>query len=330
MVSMFRQKSPGNIVTLLFFGLLIKMPLFLHPRQIIATQNDEDLYHWLIKGITPAGGSNALLCSLLSFVLLYTQALMINYLINEYRLIAKPTFLPAMAYLLITSLLPEWNYLSSTLVSATLIIWSLIKLFRLYNMAAAQAQIYNIGLLTGISSYIYFPSACFIICIILGLVILKPFRLNEVVLFLLGCLTPYYFVAAYLFLTGRLSFPAFFPHISVQVPKVGNSIWLAVSTVFLAVPFLAGGYFIQAHLPKMLIQVRKAWSIVLLYLLLSFFIPFVNTTSLFSNWILLAMPFACFHASAYYYPAKKWVPNALFYLTAGYVFYLQYGTKLWQ
>jgi hypothetical protein len=254
---------------------------------------------------------------------------MINYLINEYRLITRPTFLPAMAYLLITSLLPQWNYLSSPLIAATFFIWSFIKLFRLYNLEAAQAQIYNIGLLTGISSYFYFPSACFIICVVLGLTIFKPFRLNEVVLFLLGCLTPYYFTAAFLFLKGTLSVTTFFPHISVQVPKIGSNIWLAVSTVFLVVPFLAGGYFIQAHLGKMLIQVRKAWSVLLLYLLLSFFIPFVNSNSVFSNWVLIAMPFACFHASAYFYPSKRWIPNALFFSTAGYILYLQYGTKLW-
>jgi hypothetical protein len=326
---MFRQKSPGNIIVLLIFGLLLKLPLFLYPKQITATENDEDYYHWLLAGINSLGTNNAFICSLLSFFLLYVQALMINYLINEFRLITKQTYLPAMAYLLITTLLPEWNFLSSPLVASTFIIWIFIKLFRLHNMTNARGQIFNIGLLLGISSYIYFPSAVFLICILLGLIVIKPFRPNEVFLFLMGCLTPYYFLGTYLFLIDKLSFANFFPHVSVRVLHIKGTIWLAASTLLLAIPFLLGGYFIQTYLHKMLIQVRKAWSVLLLYLLLAFFVPFINSNSSFSNWILVAAPFACFHASTYYYPEKRWMPNTLFFLTTGYILYLQYGTKLW-
>lgn len=330
MISMFRQKSPGNIIVLLFFGILLKLPVFSHPKQILATQNDEDFYQWLLQYINSLSSNNAVICALLSFLLLYIQALMVNYLVHEYRLLQKQTFLPAMAYLLLTSLLPEWNYLSSPLITTTFIIWILIKLFSLYNTASAKGSIYNIGLLVGISSYFYFPSASFLLCAMLGLIILKPFRLNEVVLILMGCLTPYYFIGAWLFLKGQLSFNSFFPHISVRVPEVKSTLWLAITILLLTIPFLTGGFFVQTHLHKMLIQVRKCWSILLLFLLLAFFVPFVNSNSSFSNWILLAVPFASFHASTYYFAAKRWLPNALFYLTVGYVLYLQYGTALWK
>lgn len=327
---MFRQKSPGNLIVLLFLALFLKLPLFLWPKKITATQNDEDFFHWVINWISSPGTGNGFISSFIAFALLYIQALMVNYLVNEYRLMPRPTYLPAMAYLLITSLLPEWSFLSAPMVATTFIIWLFIKLFRLYNVENARGAIFNIGLLLGISSYFYFPSACFLLCILLGMVVLKPFRLNEVVLLLVGCLTPYYFMAAVLFLQDRLSMATFFPHLSFRIPTIKSNLWLAISILLLAVPFLAGGFFVQAHLHKMLIQVRKAWSVLLFYLLLAFFIPFVNSNSSFSNWILLAVPFACFHASTYYYPAKKWIPNLLLLVTAGYVLYQQYGTGLWR
>src|SRR5437762_10520199 len=102
------------------------MPLFLYPKNIVATINDGRLYHSFISSL-PA--NNAVFCSIFSFILLYIQAMMLNYMVNEYRLIAKQTYLPAMSYLLITSLLPEWNYLSSPLIANTLIIWMFLKLF---------------------------------------------------------------------------------------------------------------------------------------------------------------------------------------------------------
>ncbi|MGZ3951007.1 MAG: hypothetical protein ACXVBZ_06400, partial [Flavisolibacter sp.] len=180
MIAIFRQKSPGNIIVLMLFGLLLKLPLFLYPKAVISSPNDGRLYQWLLS-VIPQG--NPVNYSVIAFLLLYTQALMINYMVNEYRMIVKATYLPAMAYVLITSLLPEWNSLSSPMLANSFIVWMFIYLFSLYNSANAKAQLYNIGIIAGITSYIYFPSAAFVICILVGMMILKPFRLNEIVLF---------------------------------------------------------------------------------------------------------------------------------------------------
>ena len=330
MISLFRQKTPGNVIVLLFFGFLLKAPLFLYPKTPIATENDEDLYHALVKLISTAGPGSAFLASVIAFLLLYVQALMINYFMNAFRMTGKPSYLPGMAYLLITTLLPEWSFLSSPLVATTFILWVIIILFNLYNAQEAKGSVFNMGLLLGISSYIYFPSASFLLCFLLGIMVLKPFRLNEVVLFFMGCLTPYYFYGTFLFLKGNLNFQNFVPHVSVDVPDVKSSLWLAIGTLFLTIPFLAGGFFVQSQLHKMLIQVRKNWSIILFYLILAFFVPFINTYTSFSNWILVAAPFACFHTATYFYPARKWLPNLLFFMTIGYILYLQYGTVLWR
>jgi len=258
-IAIFKQKSPGNVVITLLFGLLLKLPLFLYPKNIVASSIDGRLYQWFISILPP---NSSMVYSVIAFSLLYTQALMINYMVNEYRMIVKATYLPAMAYLLITSLMPEWNYLSSPMLANSFIIWMFIYLFRLYNSNNAKAQVYNIGLITGMTSYIYFPSVAFVLCVLLGLMILKPFRLNEIVLFFLGCLTPYYFHAVYLFLFGELSLRNFFPQISVRIPLLKNSIWLAGSILLLTVPFLVGGYFVQANLRRMLIQVRKTRALI--------------------------------------------------------------------
>jgi len=313
----------------LIFGLLLKMPLFLYPKAIQATTNDADFYHAFVQWIRSAGAGSAALFSLLSFVLMYIQALIINYFINSFRMISKPTYLPAMTYLLITTLLPEWNFLSSPLMATTLVLWALVILFRLYNVQVARGAIFNMGLLLGLGSCFYFPVAAFLLSFLLGMMILKPFRVNEIILFLLGALTPYYFYGTYLFLTNQLSFSKFLPRVWVNVPVVQSNVWLAVSTVLLAIPFLVGGFYVQSHLHKMLIQVRKNWSILLFYLVLAFFVPFINTHSSFSNWVLIAAPFACFHAAAYFYLPKKWIANFLFFLTTGFIIYLEYGTSLW-
>jgi hypothetical protein len=329
-IGLFKQKTPANLIILLIFGLLLKMPLFLSPKLIEATAQDGRLYHIFLNFFTTPGKSNAVVCSAIAFMLLYGQALLINYLVNEQRMTSRQTFLPAMAYLLITSLLPEWNYLSAALVANTLIIWSFIKVFKLYNASVVSGAIFNIGLLLGISSFLYFPSVAFLICILLGLMILRPFKFKEFVLLVLGILTPYYFYIVYLFLNDKLVVANILPRLSVQIPVLTSDIWIAVAIVFLGAPFLMGGYFIQTHLRKMLIQARKNWSILLLYLFLSLLIPFMNSTASLHNWIIVAAPFAAFHTSAYLYPKRNALPAIIFFLTVAFVLFQQYGMRLWK
>jgi hypothetical protein len=329
-IGIFRQKSPANIVLLLILGLLIKMPLFLFPKPVVATAQDGALYRWLIASLPPDPSARNLAAGLLAFILVYIQALLLNYLVNEHRMTARQTYLPAMAFLLITSLLPDWTYLSAPLVANGFLLWAFIKLFRLYNLGAAQGAIFNIGLILGIASFIYFSSAALVICLLLGLMILRPFRLKEWLLLLLGAATPYYFYGVYLYLTDAFSVPNLFPAIRATIPFIRSSVWLALSVTLLCVPFLIGGYHVQAQLRKMLIQVRKNWSVLLLWLFLALFVPFVNSTVTFSGWLVALAPFAAFHGSGYFYAARKWVPMALFILTVAYILFGQYGTGMWR
>jgi hypothetical protein len=325
-IGIFKQKAPGNIALLFIFGLLIKLPLFIAPRVAVATPMDGKLYQWLtiaLQGQLPIVGS------ILAFALLYLQALQLTFIVNEYRMIAKPTFLPGMAFLLITSLLPEWSYLSGALVANSLIIWAFLKLYELYNVQGGSSKIFNVGLLIGLASFFFFPSFLFAVAVILGLMILRPFRLNEILLLILGIATPYYFFAVYLFLNDRLTVNTVFPHLTFRIPVLKNSIWMVGSTLMLGIPFLIGGFFIQSHLRKMLIQARKTWSITLLYLLLAMAIPFTNNASTYTSWVIAAAPFAAFHACTYYYPVRKWLPLVLFYVMIAFILVQQFVTKTW-
>lgn len=328
MIAVFKEKAPANIVLLALFGLLLKLPLFLYPRVIRVPQTDGKIYTAFVDAIG-ISGNGALLLSVLALFLLYVQALMVNYIINEYRLTIRQTFLPAMAYMLITSLLPEWSHMSAVLLSNTAIIPMFIALFGLYNMSAGNGRIYNIGLLAGLASYIFFPSLFFSISAIMGLIILRPFRLNEILLLLLGLLTPYYFHAAYLFLNDALNVQDFMYRIYFHLPPLQHSLWVVGGVVLLCVPFIIGGYYIQTQLRKMLIQARKNWSILLVYLLLAFVIPFINSSPSFYTWLLAAAPFACFHACAYLYTPRKWLPSVLFSAALIFILVQQYASTSW-
>jgi hypothetical protein len=325
----FRQKSPANIIILLVFGVLIKLPMFMSIHVPSLTKEEGVFYKGIINLLKPAANSNPLIFPMLAFGLLFLQSLLLNQFINNQRMTNRPTWFPAMAYMLITSLLPEWNYFSAPLIVNTILLYILNALFKTYNQADVKGRVYNIGLALGIASFLFLPALTFIIWIFLALMVMRPFRLNEWMLCLVGITTPFYFYAVYLFINDSWSWNNLLPYLSVNMPSVKQSIWLAGTAFLLVVPFLAGGYYVQESLRKMLIQVRKGWSLLLLYLLAAVFIPFVNSSGTLENWVIAVIPFGAFHACMYLYSSLRIIPLLIFWLTVAFVIGYQYGGPRW-
>jgi hypothetical protein len=323
-IGIFKQKNPGNVILLLVFGVLIKIPMFLHPHVPLPHPGHGLLFQKILRFLEPTARNSPLIYPLLAYGLIFLQAILLNRFINAQRMTSRPTFFPGMAYMMITSLLPEWNYFSAPLIVNTILLFVLNGLFKIYNQQDARGAIFNIGLALGISSFLFFPAITFLIWILLALAVMRPFKLNEWVLCIVGVTTPYYFYGIYLFITDKWSIENLLPHFSIGLPRITQSAWLAGSAFLLIVPFLSGGYFVQDNLRKMLIQVRKGWSLLLLYLLGAMFIPFVNSSDTFENWVITAIPFAAFHACTYLYSSIRIVPLLLFWLTVGFILGYQY------
>lgn len=324
MTGIFKQKNPANIFLLLVFGVLLKLPVFLHPHIPVAKEADGILYKAILDFLAPYGKTSPVIYPVLAFTLIFLQAVLLTGFINSQRMMSRPNYFPGMAYMLITSLFPEWNYFSAPLMVNFILVLVLSRLFKIYGQPNALGSVFNIGLALGIASFIFFPSITFIIWILLALAVMRPFRLNEWIVCIIGVTTPFYFYAVYLFVTDSWNWSQLWPYFSIRLPSVKQSVWLAGSVFLMAVPFLAGGYYVQESLRRMLIQVRKGWSLLLLYLLGALFIPFVNSTETFENWIMAAIPLAAFHACTYLYSTFRILPLLLFWLTVAFIIGYQY------
>lgn len=310
-------------------GVLLKLPMFTNPHVPLIRPEDGVLYKSILEFLSPLAKSNAIIYPILAFSLLFLQAIILTRFMNNQRMMSKPGYLPGMAYLLITSLLPEWNYFSAPLLVNTILLFILTSLFKIYNQPKPGGAIFNIGLALGVISFIFLPALTFLIWILLSLAIMRPFRLQEWLLCILGVTTPFYFYAIYLFITDKWNWAALWPHFTIGLPELKQSVWLAGSAFLIIIPFLAGGYLVQTGLRKMLIQVRKGWSLLLLYLLGAIFIPFVNNSHTFENWVIAAIPFAAFHACTYLYSTFRIFPVALFWFIVAFVLAYQYYGPGW-
>lgn len=296
----------------------------MHSRVPQPQPTDGILFRGILNFLSNSFHAEATLYAVLAFVFLYIQAVIINKIMNDHRMMSKPNFLTGMSYMLITSFFSEWNVFSAPLLLNTVLVIMLSVLFKVYNQPDAKAPIFNIGLAIGISSFIFFSSVVFIFWVLIAILILRPFRLNELLLCLLGFMTPYYFYGFYLFMSDAWVPGKILPYLNVHIPILKKSIWLGVALLLLMIPFLTGGYFVQENLRRMLIQVRKGWSIFLVFLLVAIFIPFVNATNTLENWVMMALPFSTFHAATYFYPSKKLFPLLLFWGTVIFIVAHQY------
>jgi hypothetical protein len=322
-----KQKNPANILLVLVCGILIKLPMFSGQPHPVTGEGDTMLYHSIASFLVSAASPATL--SVITFLLIFLQAMLLNRLINENRMIQKQTYLPAMSYMVVTSLLPEWNVFSAPMLSNTFIIFIFFMLFKTYNKDRAKGAIYNIGLALGIAGFIYSPSLVFLLWVLPGLLVMRSVRLNEWLICIMGILTPYYLHAAYLLIFDAQNWEKIIPEFSFTVPDLQQSFWLAGSVLLLVVPFLVGGYFVQVNLRRMLIQVRKDWSLVLIYLLLSVAVPFLSRQQYLYGLMLCVIPFASFQGSAWFYPKANWFSALLFWVTVLFIIAYQYGGPGW-
>ena len=280
----------------------------------------------MLKWLQPIAGGFPVIYAIIAFILLYTQAISFNKLVNELRLMQKPNYLTGMSYLLVTSLFTEWNMLSSPLIINTLLIWVWARMSGLHNDANPKTSLFNIGIAIGLSTFFYFPSLAFAALIIFGLGIIRPFKFSEWLIALLGIITPYYFLLAGVFLTDKwkgYTFPGF----AVTNPQFNQTNWAYIAIIIVLLTCAVGFFFVQQNFRRQLIQARKSWNLIFLYLLVAVFIPFINATHTFEYWILCAVPLSAFLGAAFLYPKKKMFPLVLHWIMVAFVIAISYFVR---
>lgn len=305
MTGTFKANNPINGFLLFVYGLLIKLPMFLHPGAPNTDELDGFFYRYFLQWLEPVGKVFPVIYSVIAFMLFYIQAIVINNLVNKQKLLPKPCYLAGMSYLLVTSLFVEWHVLSAPLIVSTFIVWILSRLSNLYNNPNARTILFNTGMALGIASFFYFPAIAFTLLIVVGLTITRPFKLPEWIIALFGILAPAYFYGAWLFLTDQWkNFQ--WPDVSVTVPGIRESGLVYVALAILALAVIIGSVFVQNNVRRLLVQSRKSWSLIYLYFVVALLVPFLADSINLGDWILAILPMSAIMAAALFYPERKW------------------------
>jgi hypothetical protein len=88
--------------------------------------------------------------------------------------------------------------------------------------------------------------------------------------------------------------------------------------------FVTGWFMLQRTFNKMLIQGRKIWSAVAVYVLVAMLIPFFSATFSPGYWVLAILPLSLFAGNVFWTVTNNTFANAIHILVLAYVIIMQY------
>lgn len=316
MIRFFSGNNPLNVIVLFFLGIIIKLPYFITPVVPVAQVNDGFLYVELLKVIKPAGEIFPVFYPVIAYLLLFTQSITFNSLLNGQKLFSSPNFLVAFSYIVISSIVPEWNTISPVLIINSILVWAWPRMVSLYNHPKPQPVLFNIGFGFGICSFFYFPSVYLLLLLIAALLSFRPFYITEWIVAFLGILTPFYFLVVYLFVWDQWErLNQIIPYQTLSLPEVSYNwkFWIEFSLII--VPLIFGVLMSLTFTQRMIVHVRKSWNYMNFYLLIALFIPFINSNAGLTHWILALVPMSLYQASFAFFSKKKTFPELFFWVS---------------
>lgn len=248
-------------------------------------------------------------------IIIVLQAVRLNMVLTDFRMFQSTNYTTAMTYILLTGFISEWSSISAALISNSLVLWIFILLSRLYNNQTPRTLLFNIGMLVSLTIIAYHPTAILIMVVLFALAVVRPFRPAEWILLLMGIIVPYYYLGAYLFLNDQLTtIKQYLPILQLHFPVAHPNQWLWISLGYLLLILLAGIFYWQQFINRMVIQIRKNWGVMMVLLLILVIAPFVFVGGGMDTAILCLIPLSAFVSNAFGYPKRLLLPNILFWL----------------
>ncbi|MEP7318333.1 MAG: DUF6427 family protein [Panacibacter sp.] len=318
MVSFFKEKSTSGVFALVIASACVRAFFWVHPPQLITVPEDGIIYYL----ISPLLNLPGILLPLLYQLIVMIQALRLNYALNDVRLYSKPAFTTALAYILLTALFPDWNNITAALVINSMLIWLLYRIIKLYNSQQPKTLIFNIGLITGTTILLYFPTLPLILVMFFTIATFRPFRLNEWLILLIGIIAPFYFFGAWLYITDRSEMALRQLQIfQLHVIRPANLPLTVTTLAITGAAIIAGIFMWQSNSGRMIIQVRKSWGVLFLMLLLLIPSVFIIKGAWPGALLMAAVPASAFVANAFLYPKRNFVAAIIFWVFVALIIY---------
>jgi hypothetical protein len=117
--------------------------------------------------------------------------------------INERTFLPALFYILLSGLFPEYQLLNPAIFAAMFLMLSIKRMIDAYRIPGIAYNFFDAGILIGIGSLFYANLIWFGLLIIIGISLLRTGNIKEIAISVIGLITPYILTFGTYYVLGK-------------------------------------------------------------------------------------------------------------------------------
>jgi hypothetical protein len=198
----FKGTGPGTIfliiVTLLFIWASAFIKLKNH------TSPDFDVNPMPLYGILSSFiGTKPLPGILLALAVVSLMAFLIVNLNTTLFFIHERTFLPALLYILLSGLFPQYQLLNPVIFAAIFLMLAIRRIMESYRIQGTAFNFFDAGILIGIGSLFYADLIWFGLLVLIGIALFRTGNIKEIAITVIGLSTPFILTFAIYYVLGK-------------------------------------------------------------------------------------------------------------------------------
>lgn len=325
MIDQFRKYTPLNVLFLSVVGLVLCLGVFLHlPDNLMPVFFEPAISNFTGKlspeNISPQANV------LITLVLTIIQALLLNNIVNRFNLVGRSSFLPALMYMTLASLVLPFLILSPILICNFLTIWMADKLLSIYRRTEIKPLMFDLGMIVALGSLVYFPFIVMLLLLWCSLLIFRPFNWREWVAIPIGFITVYFLLGVvYLWFDRMDAFYEIWLPLTYPFP---TSIHIDIYDYLVLLPLLAIIVLfvltLRKNLFKSVVHIRKSFQLLFCMFALAVVSFYLNANWSVNHFLLAVPPIAIYMTYYFSYAAKRWFYESLFALLLFTIIYFQF------
>lgn len=325
LLRLFKGTGPGVIFLIIITLMLVWVSAF------IKLNNPFSLYFDLepmpLYGvISDIIGTNALPGTILSVLLISFMAFLIVNLNTTLFFINERTFLPAVLFILLSGIFPQYQLLNPVFIAAVFLMLAIRRIMDAYRIQGTAYNFFDAAVLISIGSLFYAGLLWFELLVIIGIVILRTGNIKEIVISFIGLVTPYVIIFSVYYVLGKdLKYLVSL----IEYNFFGRSDYYLfsrltiVALIFLALSIITGIGYLLTVMNSKKIKSRKTFLILLWTLLISLVVYFAMPSVSVEIMPIVAIPVSYIMSHYFIFIRKKLVPEIIFSLYFVFIILIQ-------
>jgi hypothetical protein len=230
---------------------------------------------------------------LVTTLLVFVQALLINAIVARNRMASEINLFPGLFFILVSSSLPAFQDFTPFHLANTFLILAIGQLFKVYKQNRCMDFLFNTGLFIGVASICYSSYLLFLLPCLVGLTILRASRIKEWLAVIIGSFIPLFWMLVLGYLYDELGYnwaawKAGFSFLSFDAQSMTTG--RIIGLVYFALLLLAVIFNYGANLQRAIIEVRKKMDILYWILFFGFVATIFSSQVSMISLLIIAVP----------------------------------------